>query len=675
MMFSPLARAIGATLAGCVAAPLLAQTQPNDPAGDLVIRVTEGQSSEASRLAEAALASEPVGRLSDNPSVSLSRNGGRGLEPIVRGQSQDRVDVLLDGIRVEGACPNRMDPPTSRLSTALAPVLEVRTSNRTLRWGPITGGQIIATTAAPEFGDGVTTGHLTLGGADNGDGKLANASAAVGNRDRYLRLAAGHDEADDYEDGDGNEVRSAYENIEGRVDAAWTADNGFYLKGMVSRQEEDDVKYAGSGMDAPQTDTDLYRFELGAPVVTGAWNLTAWQADVEHTMDNFSLREPPMNMKMLTDSETRTQGLRLTLDQSPHEHADWAVGVDLETNNWDAERFGGADLTTLSSVLWPDVDRERMGVFAERYQRLTPRLQIGAGLRYDRVEMRANAADKTFGMGMMALSAADAYERVYGTTNTDADDDNVSGFVTSDWRFSRLNALEASVSRSVRSPGVTERYIASWNPMNPARRWVGNPALDTEKHNKFELAVAGRDNGWHWRPAVWVDQVDDFVLRTKADDGTSIYRNIDARLLGLEAEAGWSNGQWALTSKLASVRGDNRDDDQPLPQIPPVQFVQTLAWHHLGHSLRAEWQLARRQDRVDLDSGQDAGTSPGYGVVHLSGQHPLASFLTLSWAVDNLFDKTWAPHVSRANSDPFNPEAVRVNEPGRTLRAVLTARW
>jgi len=174
---------------------------------------------------------------------------------------------------------------------------------------------------------------------------------------------------------------------------------------------------------------------------------------------------------------------------------------------------------------------------------------------------------------------------------------------------------------------------------------------------------------------VWVDQVDDFVLRTRNVDQVSVYRNIDARLMGVEAQLGWSNGTWSTNSSLASVRGENRDENKPLPQIPPVQFIQTLGWQHMGHGVELEWVLARRQDRVDLESGQDPGTSPGYGVLNLSGSHPLADYLSISWAVDNLFDNTWAPHVSRANTDPFNPEAVRVNEPGRTLRAALTARW
>lgn len=656
-----LVRCIGLSLAGCTFSPFVqAEIEQVD---QMLIRVTEGQSAEAARLSAAAVQSEPVQRLSSDAGVSLSRMGGRGLDPVIRGQNEERVEVLLDGMRVEGACPSRMDPPTSRLSTALAPVLEVRTSNRTLRWGPIAGGQVVATTAAPEFGDdNVTAGHLTIGGSDNGDGKLVNGSVAAGSKDRFIRFAGGYDQADDYEDGDGNEVRSAYKNSEGRVDTAWTADNGLYIKGLVSRQEERDVKFPGRGMDAPKTDTDLYRLELGAPVASGGWNLMAWQADVDHVMDNFSLREPPvkmgMPMKMLTDSETRTRGVRLTLDQSAGQYSDWAVGVDYESNDWDAA-LNNVGQGVVVSYMWPGVERDRVGVFFEQFTRVRPGLQLGGGLRYDRVDMDATRADLP---GMGGFTALDRYESEYQTSNTEAIDDNISGFVSSEWRYAPSRSLDVVASHSVRSPGVTERYV------NKTDAWVGNPGLDTEKHNKLEISLSGREGSWNWRPALWVDQVDDYVLRSQ-----DRYTNIDARLLGVEGELGWSNGTWNASSKLASVRGENRDADKALPRIPPLQFIQTLGWHHQGHILEAEWQLARRQDRVDLESGLDPSTSPGYGVFNLSGTHPIMANLSLTWAVDNLFDNTWAYHVSKDNL--ADSGVFRVNEPGRTLRAALTARW
>ncbi len=651
-------------LIGLAGLPTLVSAQTSGD--DLVIRVTEGR---AGDNATAVLASEPVNRLASDPSVSLSRMGGRGLEPVVRGQSQERVDVLLDGIRVEGACPNRMDPPTSRLSSALVPVLEIRTTNRTLRWGPVAGGQVIATTADPQFDGNATTGQVTVGGSDNGNGKLVNAAAAVGSEEAWLRLSGGYDEADDYEDGDGNKVRSAYENAEGRADAAWTAESGFYIKSMVSRQEESDVKYAGSGMDAPQTDTDIYRMEIGSPVAMGEWSLLAWQADVDHIMDNFSLRPAGM-MKMQTDSITETRGLRFILDQSPSGSTDWAIGADVETNDWDATLSNVTNPMPMTvSFMWPGVERERAGIFAEGFRRLARDLKVGAGLRYDRVEMDATKADTVASMGM---TPAMLYQSAYGTTDVKSEDNNVSGFVTGEWRLPQNQALTLTGSRSVRSPGVTERYLAR-NTMNDS--WIGNPGLDTEKHHKLELALSGSKDQWSWKPAVWVDQVDDFVLRYKETPADTRYQNIDARLLGAEMTVGWTNGTWSSSSALASVRGENRDDNKPLPQIPPVQFVQTLAWRSMGHSIEAQWHLARRQDRIDPESGLDAGTSPGYGVFNLSGSHPLMAHLSFNWAVDNLFDNTWAPHVSRANTDPFNPDAVRVNEPGRTLRAALTARW
>jgi iron complex outermembrane receptor protein len=569
-----------------------------------------------------------------------------------------------------------MDPPTSRLSSALAPSLQVRTNNQTLRWGPVAGGQILATTAAPVFNGNSTTGQVTLGGADNGDGKLANAVAAVGSDDAWLRLSGGYDEANDYEDGSGNKVRSAYENTEGRLESAWRSDSDVTVKAMISRQQERDVKYAGSGMDAPKTDTDLLRLELGAPLAKGEWSLLAWQADVDHIMDNFSLRPVGM-MKMQTNSTTQTRGLRFILDQSPTGRIDWAAGVDLETNDWDATLFNVTGVMPMAaSLMWPGVERERTGVFAEAFMRLGTAAKVGAGLRYDRVEMDASKADQVGGIGR---TPAMLYQSEYGSNSVPANDHNISGFASAEWRLPHQQALILTASRSVRSPSVTERYIAR---STMADSWIGNPQLDTEKHYKLELALQGQSSQWHWKPVVWVDQVDDFVRRYKTStsgcskpNGCTRYENIDARLLGVEANLGWSDGTWSSNSALAAVRGENRDDNKALPQIPPLQFVQTLGWQQQGHSIEAQWQLARRQDRIDLASDLDAGTSPGYGVFNLFGSHPLTGYLTFNWALDNLFDNTWAPHVSRRNSDPFNTEAVRVNEPGRTVRAALTARW
>lgn len=58
------------------------------------------------------------------------------------------------------------------------------------------------------------------------------------------------------------------------------------------------------------------------------------------------------------------------------------------------------------------------------------------------------------------MTPAMLYQNAYGATDVKAEDNNVSGFVTSEWRLPQNQALTLTASRSLRSPSVTERYLA-----------------------------------------------------------------------------------------------------------------------------------------------------------------------------------------------------------------------
>ena len=73
------------------------------------------------------------------------------------------------------------------------------------------------------------------------------------------------------------------------------------------------------------------------------------------------------------------------------------------------------------------------------------------------------------------------------------------------------------------------------------------------------------------------------------------------------------------------------------------------------------------------DSAFSERTLAGYTVVNLSGRLHLDRRWTLEAQVENLFDKHYADHLNRANQDPFNPDPVQVNEPGRTAWAKAIA--
>ncbi len=65
---------------------------------------------EASELREST-ARDLGEALAGKPGVWKVRKGGIANDVVVRGYSQDDLTMLIDGARVAGACPNRMDPP------------------------------------------------------------------------------------------------------------------------------------------------------------------------------------------------------------------------------------------------------------------------------------------------------------------------------------------------------------------------------------------------------------------------------------------------------------------------------------------------------------------------------------------------------------------------------------
>jgi iron complex outermembrane receptor protein len=171
--------------------------------------------------------------------------------------------------------------------------------------------------------------------------------------------------------------------------------------------------------------------------------------------------------------------------------------------------------------------------------------------------------------------------------------------------------------------------------------------------------------------------VDDYILietgYLKGMRSVTVTRNIDARTWGGEADATFAlTARWQLTGTLAYTRGENLTDDLPLAQMPPLELRTGLNYTDQRWSAGMLWRTVAEQDRYALRQGnvvgQDLGPTGGFGVLSLNaGWRPAAGVL-VSAGVDNLFDKTYAEHLSRGGAAVSGFEqTTRVNEPGRTL--------
>ncbi len=622
------------------------------------------------------------------PGVSGTRMGGHGIDPIIRGQGETRLNILLDGAYVHGGCPNRMDPPTAYSPIETYDTVTVIKGSQTVIYGGGgSGGTVLFERKTPRFGENqFFRGKIGGGYTSNSKTKDLFGDIAVGSTQGFARGIVEYKDAENYKDGSGNETRSALSSKTGNLILGYTPDDKTRVELSFEANRLDDVLYSGAGMDGPMADNDTIRLKY-----ENEWGtkLALYYSKVEHLMDNYSLRPLSAPMKMRVPSNSKTQGGRLSHNWLTDNDQEWTLGIDYQHNNRDANRFIGAPSvstpTILQSIMWPDVDLKQVGLFAELAMPVRAADLLKLGLRYDRVTSEAAKAKQK---AMGGVSPNTLYTRYYGKIADEHSENNIGGFIRYEHALSNNdNFVFVSLSRSVRTADATERFLAA-NNNKAAERWVGNPDLDPEQHHEIALGLFWKADRWDMNTSVFYNDVNDYILRDRAhaqsgilqNDNASIYRNVDAELYGFE----WATNiklhkNWFSRLTLDYVHATNTTDDRAIAQTPPLSGSLNLDYKQATWLLGSKLGFASKQNRVDDDlntgSGLDARQSPGFGVLDFYGRVNINKQTMIKLGVNNVFDNTYAYHVNRANVDPFNPEPVQVNEPGRLFWLNVTMKF
>ena len=646
-------------------------------AGDnnLVIEITSGlpqvnteTHSETSNV-QASPTTDGGDLITSLPGVSGIRMGGRAIDPIIRGQSQTQLNVLLDGATIHNACPNRMDPPTTYTSVDSYDLVTVIKGNRTVQYGAGgSGGTVLFERSWPTFDEKGYQGDISSSYRSNGDRYELGADLAAGSEAGYVRFITHKASGNNYDDGDGNEVRSSYESLSNALLAGWQLDSYTRLEASFEKAEEEDVLFAGASMDSPFADADTSRLKLTRQFQSEfihQMKLEAYRSEVVHNMDNYSLRPAGMTLRQ-APSTSDTDGMRLTFD-ARFMDIDWTVGADLQNSDRVAELQD--ETGAVLRLLWPDAQIDQRGVFVEGEKVVNVDDVVKAGLRYDHISAEATRRDEVnAGLSPQQIWALAGASAGAGEEKTE---DNVGGFISWTHRLNKQYTLDATLSRSVRTADATERYMARVTPMSD---WIGNPELEPEKHHQLELSLQRKQEDTRWTLTGWYNRIDDYILRQSVAAGMKdrdVYRNVSAELYGAELELNHQlSASWALVNALVWTVGNNLDDDTSLSRISPLELTSSLHYTHGQLKAGAALRLVANQNDVCLSGsancgGQDVRQTPGYGVLDMYTEYSFANGIHLLAGVDNLFDKAYTLHESR--DDTVNPLSFQVAEPGRSL--------
>ena len=589
--------------------------------------------------------------------VNAIRRGGHGLDPVIRGQSDQRLNTFLDGAMVYGACSAKMDPASTYANVNNYDSVTVIKGTQSVLFGAGGPGGIVS---FKRVTNPVTKPEYRIG--QNFDSN-AGAYTTSGNMvfplssSSYLRLNGSATNAGNYETGAGIKPLTEYSTTDYTVILGTLLSDGSKLEVNYSNNRQDKVGYPGLMMDIVYSYTDMYTLKYHRVTPLGIFNtmnVELFNTDIDHLMDNRTLRSGGSAMATPTSSDTYGGRIIGTIG------SDIRAGVDYEHNTKNAEQ---TMMGSLKTYLWPDVETEKLGLFFEKDMN-----NISYGLRYDQVELDPTRAGVDPGAGTMQNSANMVYAMAANggyAAATKRDFDNVSGFL----RFNNLMNGSSYVNLSIneRAPDATELFNAKQNS-SAMMRHVGNPHLSSERHMTIEIGHEGMLLGNHVTGSVFYNDVDDYVTTHRVADaamGTRTYKNVDATLYGYEITAHRVVAGIDTTLNLNYTRGEDDTQNRALPQIMPLAGDLTFEIKSAQSNYGLRINFADTQDRFDSKVLDVAGGTAGYTAYDIFAGFEPTPNLRFTVGMSNITDKRYATHLNTTNN--LDAAATRTDEPGRSL--------
>lgn len=603
--------------------------------------------------------------------VDAARMGGHGVDLVIRGQQASQLNILMDGAKIEGGCPNRMDPPTSYAEMSSYDEITVIKGINSVTYGTGgTGGTVLFERNAPSFSEEKNyKGEINIGGGNNGLTRDLNASVAAGSSKGFVVVQASQKSADNYLDGNGNEVRSSYNSNQAHIDLGWTPDANNEFGLSYENTQTEDALFQGAQMDSPLSDGATTRLNYVGYQVTeniDELEVTFYHSDVDHIMDGATNPSPSM-MKNITDVTSRGAKIQASslIDQTTLDFGVQFEGVDKLS---DLRNPAGATMW----YMWPGVETETRSIFAETTHKLDKQQKIIFGLRYENYQTNASLANVDANGGMPGGVASALYTSTYTNYSgqTATDQTNLNSLLRFERDYGKGLAMFAALSQTHRSPDATELYAA--NGMN---NWVGNPDLKPEQHNQIDLGMSKTYSKASWQVSAYFDKVNNYILRDNSSyqttetlvAGRSVYLNKDATLFGVEASA---NAQLTSTVQVGAninySRGSNDTDNRNLSNIAPISGNVYASYQALSWDAGMRFNFADNQTEVNNLFGELE--TAGWHTIDLFANYQFEKNITLSSGIDNLMNHAYQNYMNRTDSVGTS---YKVYEPGQTIWAKL----
>jgi len=595
-----------------------------------------------------------------DPAITISRRSGIANDIILRGQKRDNINVIIDGGKIYGGCPNRMDPPISHVVTNNIDYITINEGPYDVENFGTLSGIVNVHTKAPKSGFSGEA-NINIGSFGYQKGSLTMQG---GNEKVKALISVSKETSEQYEDGDGDKFQKqlikagapyanlyqdkykdmdAYEKKSFLGKLYFNIAENQELKLSYTANRSDDVLYPSSPMDALYDDSDLYNIEYTIKNI-GAYSkkldFLYYKSEVDHPMSTIyrnAAADPTKEMTnhMWSDIEggkiTNTFILNSTLIK---------YGLDTSKRTWlgkyymnNGKMFKGYSIN--------NAETKNKAVFVNTQKKVDAH-NIKFGLRYDDTEITNDGEYKN---------------RDYNA---------LSGYMFDTYKLDCCTDIFAGLGIASRVPDGRELYF--WKK----GIHVGTDTLDQTKNTEVDVGIKKTFKNSSIKAKVFYSKLKDYIYFDN-DLPKNKFVNIDAKIYGLELSGAYlASDSLSFEYGLAYQKGKKDDPlpgqtDTDLADIVPIRATLTTNYEYDAKTA-VSFEIIAQGRWKDYDGDNGEQELPGFATANLKIKKDITNKLNLTFGVDNIFDKTYAP------SNTYNDltlimaggtQKVKLNDPGR----------
>ena len=605
------------------------------------------------------------------PGVDMSRRSGIANDILIRGQKRDNISVEVDGTKVYGACPNRMDPPISHvLANQIETIEVIEGPYDVTNYGTMSGGVKITTKEPSKK----TKGQINVGfGAWNY--KKFGATVTGGNDIVRLLLTASRESSDQYKDGNGhtlteqvkysnapagNKYQTKYEDMQAYTKESVmakafvkTAENQ-ELRLSTTANRSDNVLYANSPMDAISDDSNIYSIAYNIKNISDKYknvNLEYYYSDVDHPMST-EYRNSALNplYNKTNHMKTSMQGIKLK-NNFQLEKYKLLLGAEASKRTWKGEYVNNVS----GNFLGKSIDNAlttNEALFATLEKNYAA-FNVKIGARYDHSKVQDdNAAHQS-----------NTYDAL-----------NANIFTT--YALNSENKLFAGFGQASRVPDGRELYFMK------SGNTIGTPNLKQTTNQEIDAGFKTNNDYFDFKIKAFYSKLSNYIY-INADKTANAFENIDATVYGAELSGTYYINDDITLDMGASYKRGQKDkaltgqQDKDLADMAPLRGKLALNYEYANNSLATiAVEGSDAWSRYDADNGEQA--LAGWSVLNMKIKHAINKKFDITIGANNIFDIAYAKSNTYADLTLISAggsQKLLLNEPGRYLYTNLDFRF